>query len=447
MLTFPPNVKGQVQSFTSSGVWLCPPDVTSVYVTGFGGGGGGAGGSGSLGGTAGAGATLSTVAVAVVPGTTYLIIVGNGGAAGAANGPGAVGVETTFGTAAGTILATFSGASGGQIAQNSGACTYKGKGAVSAFAGNVAPAGGTDIAAGGGAVAAGFRGFLGGFNGGAGGGAGGGGGGGAGPEGAGGAGGAASVSGTQGAANTGAGGGAGGTNAGGGAGGSGKLYLTYASAFPNVQPLPVKLDEVWLQTSGSVNSATATFANPQQLGCTNIVIVGWLTGNSLTTVTDSSGNTYTQVAQVNDSSNQISCAVFIASNIKAHTAGNVVTVNNPGGFSFPGVGIYQFTPCSVDAANVLSQDFPTTATALTIGPTFQARRNEYRIGVWLNNTPGTAFVYGPWIFDPIALFDIVQISTADEDGSNQWGASYTLSLSWTNPLPSTAILFGLYSGP
>lgn len=100
-----------LQTFTSSGSWTCPANVTTVYVSGCGGGGGGGGGGGSpgagassgAGGGGGAGASAMKRPVTVVPGTVYTITIGaggiggNGGAIGASGSDGTDGGNTSFG--------------------------------------------------------------------------------------------------------------------------------------------------------------------------------------------------------------------------------------------------------------------------------------------------------------------------------------------------------------
>ena len=256
MPTILPYAVGQQAVFTFSKAWVCPPDVTSVVATGFGGGGSGAGAataSDTIGQGGGGGTLMSSLSIAVVPGTAYLITIGTGGVGGAKSSAGNAGGDTTF-SQSGTVLGTWSGASGGQFITSTGGGggqPHKATGGGNLFTG-ISTAGSHTIAAGadaggtsGAAGNAGFRNVVGGFNGGAGGALsteGGGSGGGAGPEGVGGTGGAGSSGtgspGVSGAANTGAGGGgggAGGTAGGiGGAGGSGKLYLSYVSKYASI---------------------------------------------------------------------------------------------------------------------------------------------------------------------------------------------------------------------
>ena len=99
-----------VQTFTTSGSWVCPFGVTSITVETW--GGGGAGGAAptnaSVGGGGGGGAYRITSSVPVTFGTTYNYIVGNGGL-GNNTGAGPNGVASSFN---GMFLASF-GAGGG----------------------------------------------------------------------------------------------------------------------------------------------------------------------------------------------------------------------------------------------------------------------------------------------------------------------------------------------
>lgn len=122
-----PRVRSQ--TFTASGTFVCPAEVSSLValVVGFGGGGGGAGGGGgdsgggffTSGGGGGGGSVLSVVPVVLTPGATYDVTIGAGGSGG---GGGAVpSVTGTAGGAGGdtvlslvgTPIAALRGAGGG----------------------------------------------------------------------------------------------------------------------------------------------------------------------------------------------------------------------------------------------------------------------------------------------------------------------------------------------
>jgi hypothetical protein len=114
------------QVFTSSGTWLCPTNITTVYlsgVTGGGGGGGGGGGDtvvGNIGGGGSGGGTggfiYGTSPLTVVPGTSYTITLtgGTGGTGGAGSVSGNVnGVAGTSASLSFGNLYTLAGGSGG----------------------------------------------------------------------------------------------------------------------------------------------------------------------------------------------------------------------------------------------------------------------------------------------------------------------------------------------
>lgn len=103
----PGNKSLKSQTFTSNGSWTCPPGVNTIFIIASGGGGGGAGGCGNtsvgIGGSGGAGALKVTMAISVVPNTTYSVVIGAGGSGGTGGIPGTTsngiaGSDTTFGS-------------------------------------------------------------------------------------------------------------------------------------------------------------------------------------------------------------------------------------------------------------------------------------------------------------------------------------------------------------
>ncbi|SDX12234.1 hypothetical protein SAMN05518669_103341 [Variovorax sp. YR634] len=124
--------------FTSSGSFVVPWYVTTVYVTGVGGGGGGGGtlpvsATGNIvagGGGGGAGAAAVREAISVTPGASITVTIGGAGAAGAISGNGGAGGTTSFGS-----LVVLNGGGGGVL--GAGGTTG------SAYAGGAGGAGGT----------------------------------------------------------------------------------------------------------------------------------------------------------------------------------------------------------------------------------------------------------------------------------------------------------------
>lgn len=129
------NAPRGTQRFTSSGTWICPTDVTTVYISGCSGGGGGGGGGGATsvvgrasggGGGGGAGQSVIRQPYTVVPGQSYNITIGSGGTGGYGGRgnvtPAAVGTSggnTSFGSLLTLIGGTY-GYLGGTEGTSSG---------------------------------------------------------------------------------------------------------------------------------------------------------------------------------------------------------------------------------------------------------------------------------------------------------------------------------------
>lgn len=102
------------QLFTSSGSWVAPAGVTTIWLDGSaqGGGGGGTGtNAGSAGGGGGGGQAIKSARYSVVPGTTYTITLANTGGVGSTGGSGSNG--TAGSNAQFDTLVTLVGGSGG----------------------------------------------------------------------------------------------------------------------------------------------------------------------------------------------------------------------------------------------------------------------------------------------------------------------------------------------
>jgi hypothetical protein len=81
---------------------------------------------------------------------------------------------------------------------------------------------------------------------------------------------------------------------------------------------------------GNGGTGTVTFANAQTAKNCNTVFVYGIQSSALptiTSVTDSAGNTYSLEFTETIPSNVSKCAIYMCASINAHAAGNVVTVN------------------------------------------------------------------------------------------------------------------------
>lgn len=102
-----------VQLFTTSGTFIAPSGITTVFLSGVagGGGGGGNGGNANNGGGGGGGQSVINYPYTVVPGNTYTITIGTGGNTG--NSAGGDGTNTVFDAL--TLNAGTGGSSGGSL--------------------------------------------------------------------------------------------------------------------------------------------------------------------------------------------------------------------------------------------------------------------------------------------------------------------------------------------
>jgi hypothetical protein len=179
---------------------------------------------------------------------------------------------------------------------------------------------------------------------------------------------------------------------------------------------------------------TLQFMSPQTAGNLNVVVVswGWNAGN-VTSVTDSAGNTYTQIGSIIRGTN-LSQAVFYAKNIASYAAGNTVTVNLDQG-QIATIEILEYTglsttsPLDQYASATGSSTTPTSASVTT------TYANELVLGITrtsastkLKTLAGSGFrvramdSVSPSIFvqDKVVLSTGSYNSTATLPGSYDW---------------------------
>lgn len=106
----------KIATFTSSGTWTVPDNVTSVIVLGCGGGGGGGGGGANYGGGGGGGSGAQPITAAIAgltPGASISVVIGAGGNAGAGGISGGNGVVGANGNPSSFGTLVFNGGLGG----------------------------------------------------------------------------------------------------------------------------------------------------------------------------------------------------------------------------------------------------------------------------------------------------------------------------------------------
>jgi chitodextrinase len=149
--------------------------------------------------------------------------------------------------------------------------------------------------------------------------------------------------------------------------------------------------------SSSLASVPVKFNAAQAAGNLNVVVVGWNdTTATVSTVTDSKGNTYQRVVGPTAVTGALSQSIYYAKNILAATAGaNTVTVQFSSGAAFPDIRILEYSgadlanPVDVTAAATGSGGTSNSGSATTTNPTDLIFGANVVTGV--TSGPGTGF--------------------------------------------------------
>jgi hypothetical protein len=111
------------------------------------------------------------------------------------------------------------------------------------------------------------------------------------------------------------------------AGNTGAYSGTASATTTTVPTNPTFVQGTFTCPSTSQTAVTVAYTAAQAAGDLNVVIVGWSNSTStITSVTDTAGNTYTLAVGPTTASNQASQSIYYARNIAAAAAGNAVTV-------------------------------------------------------------------------------------------------------------------------
>ena len=143
-------------------------------------------------------------------------------------------------------------------------------------------------------------------------------------------------------------------------------------------------------------SVSVGFARQQAAGDLNVVVVGWNdTTASVSSVVDSSGNTYTRAVGPNVVSGTLSQSIYYAKNIASAAGTNTVTVTFTTAAAYPDIRILEYSgadpnnPVDVTAANTGNSTSSSSGTVSTTNAAdllFGAN-----IVTSVTNGPGTGF--------------------------------------------------------
>src|SRR5579872_927871 len=177
------------------------------------------------------------------------------------------------------------------------------------------------------------------------------------------------------------------------------LFLVVLSFFGGAASPPavaqtISLVQVGGSAPSSASSLSGMFRSPQVAGDLNIVVIGWSDATStVTSVSDSKGNTYRLAANYASSSLGMTQLIYYASNIAAAAAGtNVVTVTLSANTSYPDLRIVEYS--GVSTLDKVSSAGGTSTTADS-GPVTTSVASELLFGsnftFGSTNGPGSGF--------------------------------------------------------
>jgi Domain of unknown function (DUF1929)/IPT/TIG domain/Kelch motif len=178
-----------------------------------------------------------------------------------------------------------------------------------------------------------------------------------------------------------------------------------------------------------VSSVAPVFPLPQSAGDLNIVVVGWNDATSkISSVTDSSGNSYTQAGSVVVGTN-LTQAIYFAKNIVSAST-NTVTVQFNQGASYPDVRIFEYA--GLDTVNPLDVTNGSSGQSLTASSgsvtTTVATELVFGSDTVLSKTlsPGSGFV--PIVFT--SFFDLAEHEMTSKIGKFNPSANLDADTNW-----------------
>jgi hypothetical protein len=215
-------------------------------------------------------------------------------------------------------------------------------------------------------------------------------------------------------------------------------FLALVSIAPPTSPAYVQSNVT--TTSSTVSTLASTFTTPQIAGDTIVVFV---VGTAVTSVTDTSGNTYVPAGVANNGSGPVVTSGFYALNVKAAAAGaNTVTAN------FASVNSPQLFIAEYKRASVFVGAFTNTGNSAAPSVSFSlaANSNGQMVAAVAGFSGGAPTVtpgagYRQRVID--SFNDILEDNLKPPVGPNTAAESLSASVQWA----MVAIVFGATQSP
>ncbi|HLK34717.1 MAG TPA: galactose oxidase-like domain-containing protein [Terriglobales bacterium] len=183
--------------------------------------------------------------------------------------------------------------------------------------------------------------------------------------------------------------------------------------------------------SASVSSISATYSGAQTAGDLNIVVIGWNDATaSVTSVTDSAGNTYTLAGTVIRGTNLTQAIYYAKGIVGAAAQGNTVTVQFDQAANFPDLRIAEYA--GIDSANPLDATNGSAGTSLTSSSgkiaTTAAKELVFAANTVLAQTLGPGHGYVTVMLT--SFFDIVEHQIVSNKASYNASAPLSANSNW-----------------
>jgi len=172
------------------------------------------------------------------------------------------------------------------------------------------------------------------------------------------------------------------------------LVMLFATLLSHTAAATISYVQVNSSVTKNTGTLSAAYSSVQTAGDMNIVVIGWDSGSiTVSSVTDSKGNSYKLAASYSNSSVGIAQSIYYASNIVAAAAGaNTITVKLSGSTGYPDLRILEYSGVNTLDKTASGEGTATTASSGSVTTT---QASELLFGACYNfgttNGPGSGF--------------------------------------------------------